>query len=164
MRKAMLALMGALVLLGTEAAHPNGRSAEVEAAKLEGRWEKVFLVDKGVRNQDPRWELAVHFNADGRFSYVSRSTTEVWLTNGKSSPVVEEVDVKGTWALDEEGRIVIELDRTPTDRQLSALESNLAFDAKLGRATVSCDFDGTLMRMRGLHGQRELFFKKARAR
>jgi len=113
---------------------------------IEGQWEKDFLIDKGVRNQDPRWELALHFEPGGRFSYLSRSTTEIRLTDGTARPMVSELEISGRWSVNAKGQVVIEFDRVPAGH---------------AKATVSADFDGTLMRVSGLERERELYFRKA---
>ena len=113
---------------------------------IEGRWEKEFLIDKGVRNQDPRWELALLFGPGGKVSYVSKSTTEIRLTDGTARPMVSELEISGRWSVNAKGQVVIELDRAP---------------ANYGNATLSADFDGTLMRVSGLERERQLYFRKA---
>jgi hypothetical protein len=128
---------------------------------IEGRWEKDFLIDKGVRNQDPRWELALHFGPGGRFSYLSRSTTEVRLTDGSATPMVSEVGISGRWSVNGQSQVVIEFDRAPAAHEIPTLRSNLNYDSKLGKATVSADFNGTLMRVSGLERERQLYFRKA---
>lgn len=113
---------------------------------IEGRWQKDFVVDNGVRNQDPRWELALHFGPGGRFSYLSRSTTEIRLTDGDVRPMVSEVAISGRWSVDAKRQVVIEFDRALAGHE---------------KATLSVDFDGTLMRVRGLERERLLYFRKA---
>ena len=131
------------------------------APPFAGRWQKDFIVDKGVRNQDPRWELAVHFGQDGKFSYRSRNTTEIRLSNGDTRPMVDEIDIAGTWSAGKDGRIVIEFDRPPVGPEISTLAANLGYDRKLGKAIVTLDFDGKLMRLNGVGRDRQLFFRKA---
>jgi hypothetical protein len=132
----------------------------LDIAQIEGTWEKDFLIDKGVRNQDPRWELTLRFGADGKFSYVSKSTTEIRLTNGNAQAMASEVGIAGRWSINRHGQMVIKFDRAPTDHELSTLKSNLNYDAERRQATVSLDFDGALMRLSGLERRRQLFFKK----
>jgi hypothetical protein len=128
---------------------------------IEGRWEKDFLTDKGVRNQDPRWELALHFGPGGKFSYLSRSTTEIRLTDGNARPMVSETAISGRWSVNAKSQVVIEFDRAPAGHEIGTLQLNLNYDPKLGKATVSADFDGTLMRVSGLERERQLYFRKA---
>ena len=128
---------------------------------IEGRWEKAFLTDNGARNQDPRWQLALHFGPGGRFSYLSRSTTEVRLTDGSATPMVTEVGISGRWSVNAKRQVVIEFDRAPAGHEIRTLQSNLNYDPKVGKAKVSADFDGTLMRVSGLERERQLYFRKA---
>jgi len=104
--------------------YPNSRSGrlkrqtdELGYPNAEGRWEKDFAIDKGVRNQDPRWELALHFGPGGKFSYLSRSTTEVRLTDGDARPMVSEVAVSARWSVNTQSQVVIEPDRAPAGRE-----------------------------------------------
>lgn len=113
---------------------------------IEGRWEKAFLTDNGARNQDPRWQLALHFAPDGRFSYLSRSTTEIYLTDGNTRPMVSEVAISGCWSMNGKGQVILEFDRAPAGH---------------GKTTVSAEFDGTLLRVSGLERERLLYFRKA---
>jgi uncharacterized protein (DUF885 family) len=128
---------------------------------IEGRWQKEFLIDRGIRSQDPRWELALHFGPGGRFSFLSRSAAEVRLTDGNAKPMVSEVAISGRWSVNGQGQVVIEFDRAPAGHEMSTLQSNLNYDPKLGTATVSADVDGTLMRLSGLERERQLYFRKA---
>jgi hypothetical protein len=92
---------------------PPVASAQIDIQWIEGRWEKDFLIDKGVRNQDPRWEVALQFAPGAKVSYVSKGTAEVWLTDGTARPMVTEVAIAGRWSVNAEGQVVIELDRAP---------------------------------------------------
>lgn len=135
-------------------------AASAAGPAFEGQWKKEFVVDKGVRNQDPRWELVLHFGPHGTFTYLSRSTTEVRLSNGSTKPVVEEVRITGTWSPGNDGHISMKPDRAPTDPERRALEMNLGYDPMLGKAIATPHFDGKLMRLSGLGRDRQLFFRK----
>jgi hypothetical protein len=150
-----MALLFAVASLGASWAELPG------IAPFEGQWNKHFIIDKGARTQDPRWELVLHFGPQGKFSYLSRSTTEVRLSNGNARPMVDEIRIAGRWSIDKEGRITIELDRAPTAHEVPTLEANLGYDRKLGTATVNPDFEGKLMRVNGVGRDRRLFFRKA---
>jgi hypothetical protein len=112
----------------------------------EGRWEKEFLIDNGVRNRDPRWEVALHFGPGGSFSYLSRRTTEIRLTDANARPMVSETAISGRWSMNGKGEVVLEFDRAPAGH---------------GKTTVSADFDGTLLRVSGLERERQFYFRKA---
>jgi hypothetical protein len=133
-------------LISLAAVWPPVASAQIDIQWIEGRWEKDFVIDKGVRNQDPRWELALHFEPGGRFSYLSRSTTEIRLTDGNTRPMVSEVAISGRWSVNAQSQVMIELDRAPAGHE---------------KATLSADFDGTLLRVSGLERERQLYFRKA---
>jgi hypothetical protein len=113
---------------------------------IEGRWRKEFLIDRGIRNQDPRWELALHFEPGGAFSYLSKSTTEIRLTDGNTRPRVSEVAISGRWSVNARGQVVVELDHAPAGEE---------------KATLIADFDGPLLRVSGLERDRQLYFRKA---
>jgi len=113
---------------------------------IEGRWEKEFLIDKGVRNQDPRWELALLFGPGGKVSYVSKSTTEIRLTDGTARPMVRELEISGRWSVNAQSQVVIELDRAPPGHE---------------KPTLIADFHGTLLRVSGLERERQFYFRKA---
>ncbi|HJT62281.1 MAG TPA: hypothetical protein VJ797_11450 [Burkholderiales bacterium] len=113
---------------------------------IEGRWEKAFLTDNGARNQDPRWELALHFGPGDRFSYLSKSTTEIRLTDGSARPMVSETAISGRWTMNGRGQVILAFDRAPAGHK---------------KTTVSADFDGALLRVSGLERERLLYFRKA---
>jgi hypothetical protein len=49
----------------------------------------------------------------------------------------------------------------PAGHEIATLRSNLNYDPRLGKATVSADLDGTLMRVSELERERLLYFRKA---
>ena len=146
----------ALLLLASS----NVAGRAFDAAQVVGKWEKEFSVQKDVRNHDPRWELVLFFVKDGTFRYSSKSTTEVWLSNGTARPAVEEIIVEGKWSIDGNGKLIIRFDRGLKDREVQGLRAHLNYDPKINRAVVKCDFDGGLMRLSGLAREEQLFFKK----
>jgi hypothetical protein len=58
----------------------------VTEKELLGCWEKRYFIQDGVSNSDPRWTLKIYFEKNGKFTYESASTQEVWLSgSGKTS-------------------------------------------------------------------------------
>lgn len=136
---------------------------DLDLELLYGEWSKEYILQKGVRNGDPRWELTIVFKEDARFIYNSKSTTEKWLTGGGVEAIIEETKIEGTWHLAGENLVLI-VNQELTSDQFNQLAINLGYSAKLQKAVLSYELREGLLKVWGEQTARQLFLKKTSSR
>jgi hypothetical protein len=138
----------------------EGNASPIESAAITGTWVKEFLVRDNVRNDDPRWELSLVFGENGKFRYLSKSTTEIWLSDGQVRPRVEEMNIQGTWSIQGNGKIMIQFDHPLSHKEQSEVVVNLHYNPNQNRAEIVCEVNQRRLTIRDLGAALEIQFKK----